>query len=284
MRPDGAALNIVLTLLYAPADRVERAHKAMSSPADVVILDLEDAVAPTAKEAARLAVPSIVSAHPGRPVYVRVNAVGTPWAAADLAMVAELPSHVGLKLAKVDSPADVAAATSVTGARPVHCLLETAVGVEAAAEIARTPGVASITLGEGDLRSDLGLSDEGALDWCRHRIVVAARAGGLPPPAMAVHSDLADVDGLASSSRRARRQGFVGRAAIHPKQLPVIEAAFRPDDDELKRARSVVEAVEAAQAVGSGTSVLADGRFVDVAMVEYARGVLALGERTSAVV
>lgn len=271
----------VLTLLYVPADRAERAAKAMATAADVVILDLEDAVAPSAKDAARASVAEIVAAHPGREVQVRVNAASSPWGAADLAMVAGLPARVGVRVPKVSSPADVAAVAGVVGDRAVHCLLETAEGVEAAGAIARAPGVASVGLGEADLRSDLGVDGEEGLSWCRQRIVVAARAAGLGAPAMAVFTNVIDLGGLAESTRRGRALGFVGRAAIHPKQLPVIEDAFRPGDADVERAREVIAAVEGARALGDGTAVLADGSFLDVAMVEQARRVLALAARTA---
>lgn len=272
-------MTLVLTLLYVPADRPDRAHKALGSASDVVILDLEDAVAPAAKEAARSAVPALLAAHPDRAVQVRVNAPSSPWGAADLAMVADLPPAVAVRVPKVTGAADVARVVAAVGERPVHCLIESARGVEAAFEIAQAPGAASIGLGEADLRSDLGVTGPDGLDWCRQRIVVAARAAELPPPAMAVYPDLADLDGLAESTRRGRQLGFVGRAAIHPKQLPVIEAAFRPGAAEVGRAREVVAAVEAAASLGDGTAVLADGSFLDVAMVEQARRVLALAAR-----
>lgn len=284
-------MSLVLTLLYVPADRPDRAGKALASSADVVILDLEDAVAPSAKEAARAGASSVLTgagadadAGPVRDVQVRVNPPGTPWAADDLALVAGLPPSVSVRVPKVASPRDVAAVRSVVGDRPVHVLLETAAGVEAAYAIASAPGVASIGLGEADLASDLGLSGAGAEDvlaWCRQRLVVAARAAGLPAPAMAVWTDLADTDGLAASCVRGRGLGFVGRAAIHPRQLPVIEAAFRPSADEIAGATEVIEAMDAATAAGSGTAVLPGGRFVDVAMVEQARKVLALADRTA---
>ncbi|TDD68226.1 CoA ester lyase [Jiangella aurantiaca] len=277
-------MSLVLTLLYVPADRPGRAEKALASSADVVILDLEDAVAPSAKAAARSGAASVLSVVDGRDVQVRVNAPGTPWGADDLALVAGLPPSVSVRVPKVASPDDVAAVRSVVGDRPVHVLLETAAGVEAAFDIASAPGVASIGLGEADLASDLGLSGPGVEDglaWCRQRLVVAARAAGLPAPAMAVWTDLADTDGLAASCVRGRGLGFVGRAAIHPKQLPVIEAAFRPPPDEVARAEEVVAAVEAAAAAGYGTAVLPGGRFLDVAMVDQARRVLALADRTA---
>jgi citrate lyase subunit beta/citryl-CoA lyase len=98
---------------------------------------------------------------------------------------------------------------------------------------------------------------------------------------MAVWTDLADADGLAASCVAGRGLGFVGRAAIHPKQLPVIEAAFRPSAAEIAAATEVVAALDAATAAGSGTAVLAGGRFIDVAMVEQARRTLALAARTA---
>ncbi|PZF81629.1 HpcH/HpaI aldolase/citrate lyase family protein [Jiangella anatolica] len=269
-------MNLVLTLLYVPADRPDRAAKALASSADVVIVDLEDAVAPAAKSSARAAVPSMLTeaARPARAVQVRVNAASTPWGADDLAMVAGLPPDVGVRVPKVSSPADVAAVRAVVGDRPVHVLLETAAGVEAAYAIASAPGVASIGLGEADLASDLGVSGPDGLTWCRQRLVVAARAAGLPPPAMSVWTDLADDAGLAASCRAGRALGFVGRAAIHPRQLSVIEAGFRPSPDEVEHAKAVLAAVES----GAAVAVLPGGRFVDVAMADHARRILALAD------
>jgi citrate lyase subunit beta / citryl-CoA lyase len=273
-------MSIVLTQLYVPADRPDRVRKALAGDSDVVIIDLEDAVAPPGKDAARRAIPELIAEFPGRPVQVRVNGIGTSWASADLTMVAALPADVDVRLPMVASPADVETATAITGERAVHVLIETAAGVEAAGEIARTPGAASLGLGEADLASDLGTSDEAALSWCRQRIVVASRAAGLAAPAAAVYTNVHDLDGLAETTRQARRWGFVGRAAIHPRQLPVIVAAFAPEADELQRAREVLDSVEEAQSRGDGTSVLADGSFLDVAMVEQARRTIELHERT----
>ncbi|WP_166355185.1 HpcH/HpaI aldolase/citrate lyase family protein [Phytoactinopolyspora limicola] len=274
-------MSIVLTQLYVPADRPDRVRKALAGDADVVIIDLEDAVAPAAKESARHGLPELIAEFPGRPTQVRVNAVGTPWGAADLVLMAALPTHVELRLPMVNAPADVEAARAEVGGRAVHVLIETAAGVEAAGEIARTDGVASVGLGEADLASDLGVSTDDALAWCRQRILVAARAAGLPSPLAPVYLNVHDLDGLAESTRRARQSGFVGRAAIHPRQLPVIVAAFAPDPDEVQRARDVLDSVAQAQARGDGTSTLPDGSFLDVAMVAQARQVIDLDERTS---
>ncbi|NED97402.1 CoA ester lyase [Phytoactinopolyspora alkaliphila] len=275
--------RIALTYLYVPADRPDRARKALAGEADTVILDLEDAVAPVAKDEARASVPVLVSEFPGRDMQVRVNGMGTAWAARDLAMVADLPAHVGVRLPMVTAPADVESAVQAAPGRAIHALIETAAGIEAAGDIARTVGVASLGIGEADLASDLGVGVDDALTWCRQRVVVAARAAGLPAPAAAVYPNVHDLDGLATTTREARRWGFVGRAAIHPRQLPVIVAAYAPEPEEVERAREVLHSVESAQAGGSGTSVLPDGSFLDVAMVERARRVMALHERTRSI-
>ncbi|MGH3358633.1 MAG: HpcH/HpaI aldolase/citrate lyase family protein, partial [Nocardioidaceae bacterium] len=218
------AAGLAVTLLYVPADRPERVAKALGLDTDVVIVDLEDAVAPAAKEDARAGVPALLGARADARVQVRVNAADTPWGAEDLAMVADLDDDIEVRLPKVDSPATIDAAIGLLGpSRALHCLIETAVGIEHAYDIARhSDSVASVGLGEADLRSELGVGDERGLDWSRGRIVVAARAAGLPPPAHSVFTNVADLDGLAASTHAGRALGFVGRQAIHPAQLPVI--------------------------------------------------------------
>src|SRR5690606_31805273 len=118
------------------------------------------------------------------------------------------------------------AAATVEDARvpPLLPLLESAAGIEQAHQIATAhPAVRGIALGEADLSADLGITDETALNWPRSRAVVAARAAGLPPPAQSVYPDIRDIDGLARSCAAGRALGFLGRTAIHPRQLPVIE-------------------------------------------------------------
>jgi len=272
----------MLTALFVPGDRPDRFDKAAASGADVVIIDLEDAVAPAHKDDARAAAVEFCG-RPDRapvPVHVRVNALGTAYAAADLAALSGLPGVAAVRLPKVESPRDVAQLAARLPDLPVHCLIESALGVERAYDIATAgPTVASIGLGEADLRSDLGVNGEAGLGYARSRVVVAAGAAGLPPPAMSVYPDIADLDGLAESCRVGRTLGFVGRHAIHPRQLPVIVAVFRPTADEVSRARAVLAALAGAEAAASGTAVLADGRFVDRAMSVGAQRVLDLAAR-----
>ncbi|MFD4632194.1 HpcH/HpaI aldolase/citrate lyase family protein [Streptomyces sp. NPDC058284] len=267
-----------LTWLYVPGDRPDVVAKALHAGADAVIVDLEDAVAPDRKEYARSATAELLSEPQPLPVHVRVNALDGPLADADLRAVAALPGLAGLRLPKVASRAEIVrvadrAAPADGGAPALHALVESALGLEHAFAIATAhPALHGISLGEADLRADLGVRADAGLDWARSRVVVAARAAGLVPPAQSVHPDIRDLDGLAASCARGRALGFLGRAAIHPRQLPVIERAYLPTAREIEEAEEITKAA----ATDEGALALADGRFVDKAVVEGARRVLAL--------
>ena len=266
----------VLVALYVPGDRPERFAKAFAAGADQVILDLEDAVAPAHKERARQAVADLLAGPvPGR-VAVRPNGAGTPWHDEDLDMLAAAPSRAALRLPKVEAPGDVDRVLDRLGpgAAPPElvCLLESALGVEQAYAVASHPAVSGLALGEADLRAELGVTAEAGLDWLRVRSVVAARAAGLPAPAMAVFPRLDDDEGLRVSCRHGASLGLRGRAAIHPRQVPVIRDAFTPTPAEQADARAVLDAL----AGTTGAARLADGRMVDAAMAAEARAVLAL--------
>ncbi|GHH94820.1 HpcH/HpaI aldolase/citrate lyase family protein [Streptomyces capillispiralis] len=273
---------VPLTWLYVPGDRPAVVAKALASGADVVVIDLEDAVAPDRKAYAREAAAELLRDPQPVPVHVRVNALSGPWARADLAAVVPAPGLSGLRLPKVCSPSDVVrvarrTASAHGGALPLYALLETALGIERAHAVATAhPSLRGIALGEADLRADLGVRDDAGLDWCRSRVVVAARAAGLAPPAQSVHPDTRDLDGLAASCRHGRALGFLGRAAIHPRQLPVIERAYRPTEEEVEQAETVLKAAAAQQ----GAQALPDGTFVDAAVVTAAHRTLRLARRT----
>lgn len=177
-----------LTWLYAPGDRPHTVTKALASGADVVIIDLEDAVAPDRKAYARKATAERLSEPQPVPVHVRVNALDGPLASADLQAVAALPGVAGLRLPKVTAPHQITRIAETTapaegGAPPLHALLESALGIEHAYAIASAhPALRGITLGEADLRADLGIRDDAGLDWSRSRVVLAARARASPRP------------------------------------------------------------------------------------------------------
>jgi citrate lyase subunit beta / citryl-CoA lyase len=278
-----------IVALYAPADRPERFEKALSSGADAVVIDLEDAVAASRKDQARAALLDFTVAwellgERAPAVQVRINGIGSSAHNADLAAVAGLPPTFGVRLPKTQSAEDVAAIRAAVPGREVHALLESALSIERAFEIACS-GVSSIATGEADLRAELGVpagpTGEAGLAWSRGRIVNAAAAAGLPAPLMAVYADVSDLDGLEASCRAGRALGFAGRTAVHPRQLDIIRRVFTPDATEIARAQSIVDRVRVAAADGTGAFALEDGTFIDIAMVRAAERVLAAGGNPS---
>lgn len=265
--------------LYVPGNRPDRLRKAADSGADALVVDLEDAVPPEAKEAARHHAAEFLSSGPTLPVFVRINAVDSPYAAADVAVVA-VPGLAGVRVPKVEAPDQARLVVSwlARAGHPavVHCLIESAPGVEASYAIATAdPRVTGIGLGEADLRADLGVTGDAGLAWARSRVVVAARAAGLAAPVQSVHADVGDDAALRASCELGKAMGFHGRSAIHPRQLTVIHDVYRPSAAQIEAAREVVAAMTAALDSGAGSLLLPDGRFVDRAVAEGARRVLA---------
>jgi citrate lyase subunit beta/citryl-CoA lyase len=269
------ALGRARSWLYVPAHRTDLVAKALDGSADAVVLDLEDAVPPQAKDAARAAAVTALQAPRGVPVWVRMNALDSPWAHADAdALAAARPD--GVRVPKATDGHPVAGLAERVGV-PVHLLLESALGVENAFVLARChPLVAGVSLGEADLAADLHVRDRAALRWARQRVVVANRAAGLPSPVAAVWTDLADLDGLAADSIAARDEGFFGRSVIHPSQLEPVHGAFTPAAAELESARALLGSLRVAAEHGESAFVNEHGRFVDPAVVAGARWLLDL--------
>ncbi len=268
-----------LTALYVPGDRPKRFAKAAASGADAVVLDLEDAVLPAAKPAARAAVVAFLGQRPADlAVQVRVNARSSGQQVADLTALAGATGLTDVRLSTVEGPDDVTAVAAAVGPHVgLHAVVENAAGIEALAAVARCPGVVSVQLGEADLGSQLGLRGEEAFAPLRSRLVVACAAAGLPSPMLSVYPDLADREGLVASCRSGRDAGFVGRSVVHPRQVAAVVEGFRPSADELERAGAVLAAL------GSGDAVsVVGGRMVDAAMAGAARRVLELARACAA--
>ncbi|THV27291.1 HpcH/HpaI aldolase/citrate lyase family protein [Glycomyces paridis] len=251
--------------LYVPGDRPDRFAKAAASGAGLVILDLEDAVAPAAKADALAAVTARLADPPAVPIQVRVNTD----APQEITAIRATGARVGLRIPKVESPADLDRIAALAGELPLTALIESARGLEAAAAIAAHPAVRDLALGEADLASDLGSADPRVLDHARLRLLVAARAAGLPAPMLSVYPAIGDLDGLRADTERGRALGFSGRVAVHPKQIPVIEAVFAPTDADRAWAEAVLAALE-----GGGVATLPNGDMVDPAMRGRALGIL----------
>ncbi|MFJ4188887.1 HpcH/HpaI aldolase/citrate lyase family protein [Kitasatospora sp. NPDC089509] len=260
--------------LYVPGDRPERYPKALAAGADAVVIDLEDAVAPARKEYARRSAAAFLREQRPHGVHVRINPLADG-GREDLAALAGLAGEglAGLRLPKVESARQVRA---VAGAAPGVGLwptVESALGLEHAYRIATAhPRVRGLLYGTGDLAADLATTDPDVLAACAVRVLVAARAAGLPRPPLSVHPDLHDPAGLAADTRRGRERGFHGRSVIHPAHVPVVHAVFAPTAAELAAARAVVADAEAR---GTGARTGPDGRFTDAAVVRRARAVLA---------
>ena len=280
MRPRGAPIR---SYLYVPASDQRRVEKALHSEADAVVLDLEDAVAPNRKAQARENAARLLESVPPKPVFVRLNAPGSALVAEDLGAVAG-PNLFGVRLPKAEDPVVVRRVAGVLeeagcGAG-IQCLIESALGLELAFEIARCHGsVTGVGLGEADLAADLGVRDEAGLLYARSRVVAASRAAGLPGPVQSVYTNVRDLEGLRRSTQEGRDIGFVGRSAIHPAQIPAINEVFTPTGEEVSEAEDLLARLEASAGDGTGAFVLEDGRFVDRAVVEGARATLARAGR-----
>jgi citrate lyase subunit beta/citryl-CoA lyase len=273
------------SVLYMPASNARALEKARGLDADALILDLEDAVAPGAKEEARaLALAALRAGGYGRrELALRVNGAGTPWGAADLAAAARSGAHA-VVLPKVESAEAVRAAEAdlrghgAPGELALWVMVETPRGVLRVAEIAgATPRLACLVMGTSDLVKDLrARHTPGRLEVLTSLslTVLAARAHGLAA-LDGVHLDLADEAGFEAACRQGLDLGFDGKTLIHPKTIAVANRVFTPGAEELARARRIIEAHEAAAAAGKGVAVL-DGRLVESLHVEDARRVLAL--------
>ena len=273
--------------LYVPGDRPDVLAKALGRGADALIVDLEDAVAVSAKDSARAAVAEWLAGLPAAAdnpveVWVRVN----PGHAAlvDVEAVA-LPALAGICLAKAESAAEVAAVAGLldrleaeraiaAGSIGIAPLLESATAVLRAAEIAQAPRVRRLQVGEADLKADTGIEpggDERELLWVRSQVVLASAAAGIDPPVGPVSTNFRDLDALRASTEAVHRLGYRGRACIHPAQIAVVHEVFTPSSEQLDAARALIAAYDAAVAGGSGVLIGPDGRMVDEAVVRQAR-------------
>jgi citrate lyase subunit beta/citryl-CoA lyase len=266
-----------------PGHRHDLIAKARASAADAIVIDLEDGVPPQEKARARAGVAEALRSPAAQAMLVRVNSVSSGLAADDIAAAAS-PNLAGVRVAKVESAEDVrfvAERLAAAGcAAAIHCLIESAAGLERIAQVASAhAAVGGIALGEADLAADLGARGDEALLYARSRCVVAARAASLPPPVQSVFTDLADDEGLRRSTESGCALGFFGRSAVHPRQLATINDVYTPTAERVREARELVERLEVAGAEGSSAFVLADGRFVDPAVVEFARRTLALARQ-----
>lgn len=269
-----AWLGPARSILFVPAHRPERIPKALASGADGVVVDLEDAVEPEHKAAARAALAEFLSAQPQARILVRINGAGTPEHEADIAFCSAQPGVVGIMLPKTESAAQ--AAHVAAGGKPVWSFIESAVAVLALGDIAAVPGVARLVFGSLDFGVDLGLdqTSEAAavmLDHVRCHMLLHSRAAGLAPPLDGVYPAFRDAEGLRRYARRARNMGFAGMLCIHPAQVADVHASFAAHEADLAWAQGVVAEFER-----TGLAAFQfQGEMVDAPVLARARELLA---------
>lgn len=265
------------SVLYIPGSRERALEKAQGLAADAIIFDLEDAVAPEEKPAARALLGQVLaqSDFGPRAKIVRINGLDTDWGRDDAAAFAASAADAIL-VPKVNGPADLDAVAELTGAKPLWAMMETPAGVLNAAAIAAHPRLRGMVMGTNDLMKDLGarfrpdrLSMQAGLGLC----VLAARAHGRVI-VDGVYNAFRDEEGLRAECEQGRDMGFDGKTLIHPAQLDIANTAFAPAEAEIDLARRQIAAFEEAAAKGEGVAVV-DGKIVENLHIVTAKATLA---------
>ena len=260
--------------LYIPGSKDRALEKARGLPVDVILFDLEDAVSPDAKVAARDTLYAALAddGYGARLKIVRINALDTEWGAADAVAVAAMNCDAIL-LPKVNGPDDVDALAALVPDLPIWAMMETPQGILNAAAIAAHPRIAGFVLGTNDLAKDLNSRTRAALMTSLQMCLLAAKAAGIVA-LDGVYNAFKDEDGLRAECTEGRDMGFDGKTLIHPAQVAIANAAFGPTDDEIDLARRQIAAFDAAEAEGQGVAVV-DGRIVENLHIVTARATLA---------
>ncbi|PCJ58392.1 MAG: CoA ester lyase [Rhodospirillaceae bacterium] len=267
------------SVLYMPGSNARALEKARSLPADGLIFDLEDAVAPDAKEMGRTQVCEALKTggYGNREILLRVNGTDTPWGQADLVAAATAGAN-GVLLPKIDNAKQVreAEATLVANGAPddlaIWCMMETPTGILHAEEIAgASPRLGGFVMGTSDLAKDLHAAHTPmrlpmltSLGIC----LLAARAFGLAI-VDGVYLDLGDAEGFADACRQGVELGFDGKTLIHPKQISAANTAFAPSEAEIAFSHKIIDAHKAAAAEGKGV-VVVDGKLIENLHVQNA--------------
>jgi citrate lyase subunit beta / citryl-CoA lyase len=270
--------------LFVPADSEKKIMKALDSDADAIIFDLEDSVAPALKPVARELLKNIPKRSGGPEWWVRVNPLGSEYHKDDMDVLGIADIH-GIVLPKAESGADVTQLAHRTGAIPIHAIVtETPASLFGLLSY-RQPGspLAAMSWGAEDLSAALGASSKydrnGELSFtyklARSLCLAGAVAAGVQP-VDGVFADFKDEKGLKAEAEAARREGFTGKLAIHPAQVPIINAAFTPSADEVKHAAAIVAAFEAQPDAGV---LSVGGKMVDRPHLVQAVGVLERASR-----
>lgn len=271
------AAPLYRSVLYIPASKSRALEKARGLNVDAIIFDLEDAVAPAEKIAARemLAKELGVEGYGYRKRIVRINGLDTDWGQDDALAAAKMDCDAVL-LPKTESADHVGAVVAVVRDRPIWCMMETPLGILNALEIARAEAVEGFVMGTNDLAKDIGCATGGdrmAMMTALQSCVLAARAAGIAI-VDGVYNAFQDETGLAVECEQGRALGMDGKTLIHPSQIEVTNRIFAPSAEAVELARRQIEAFDVASAKGEGVAVL-DGKIVENLHVATARATLA---------
>jgi citrate lyase subunit beta / citryl-CoA lyase len=278
---------ILRSFLFVPGNRIDRIEKAFASPADAVIIDLEDAVTPSEKESVRKQIGSFLEQVSRKNIFIRVNGAKTSFFMGDLEMVTRA-SVRGIIVPKSEDPEalrksdhqlrDLERAQSLQeGQIRLIPQLESALGLSKAQEIgASTRRILALAFGAGDLTLDLGakLSKTGEeLLFSRSYLVMASRLAGVYAIDAPFMLDIKDVEGLSGEARRSRQLGFRGKLCIHPSQVGPVNEIFSPTPEEVDRAKKIIETYDLATGEGVGAVAL-EGEFIDPPVYERAKQIV----------
>lgn len=268
-----AVPNLPLTYLFVPGNRADRFDKAVASQAGAIIVDLEDAVAPNDKAAARAKFAAWFRAYDSAPerILVRINDESTPWFDEDIALLAESGVR-GVVLPKAESTSQIERIGSALAANSfVVPLVESARGILDVDSLARTAHVQRIAFGTLDYALNLALTgDDRGFAYPACRIALASRAAGIASPIAGVTTEIDDQSRLLADLDFARACGFGAKLCIHPKQVDAVHAAMRPSEAEIAWAKRVAAAAESGQG-----AVQLDGKMVDRPVIAKAMRILA---------
>jgi citrate lyase subunit beta / citryl-CoA lyase len=262
-------VGLLRSYLFVPATRTDRIAKAKASGAGAVIVDLEDAVAPADKARARDMLAR--DCGDGSGILVRINGAETAWFEEDLAACAAVGVD-GVVLPKAENPEQILHATGRLGCKAIVLpIIESAVGYASLNRICGVAQVPRVAFGSIDFQLDLGIEGEDEpLAFFRSGIVLASRLAGLQPPVDGVTVEIGDDEQVRSDALRGKRMGFGAKLCIHPSQVAVVNACFRPTPDEVAWARRIV----AAAAAAGNAAVAVDGKMVDKPVISKAERIL----------
>lgn len=254
--------------LFVPGDRPERFQKAVNSGADIVILDLEDAVSPNKKDAAlRNVIEALTSGKESLEALVRVNKDRLALELPALTELANMPGNglLGVMFPKVETESDI---PGDLGSLAVVALIESALGIENVSSIARADGLTRLAFGAVDFGADMGADHPTLLKYAQSRLLISSQAAKLSPPLDSPSVNISDTESVSSEASFAYKMGFGGKLCIHPLQVGKVHVAFQPNELEVAWAKEVLEAELGASQVG--------GKMVDLPVLNRARRILEL--------